>query len=491
MIYYTHIVLKFFTKSNLLILISIFALSTFLRFYYFYHLDSWFDEWNMFFTVDPNISNEETWRRFFGYRGDDYLLPEYYPPINAFALKYFLKFTGYYIENARIYSLIFGCLSPILVHVLYVSIGGNKKNYLALFLFSINLFLIWQSNEIRPHALVVFLSLLNIILFIHLINKKLNILFIIIYIGISVLTLSSWPFTLTIFFGKTLYILIHRNIKKIPLFKFFLIFFIILCLYVFFNYDYLTYHLQRNSHYTVLKLSFFTNFHFRSFFGSIFMGAIFLILFAFIFLKYIKKNLQDKDNSNILFYIIVSSYFLTILYSIFKAGVISPKYLIFILPLIIVWISHKIKHLKSNLIITILLIFFNSLNTSYFFFKNPIERPPFKKLINIISTSDSLNITTPNNTVFQNALKNYRAFNTNKLVLIDLKSSKIKEERGYQILIGEKFWFACKNNARFEVGNQKRPTEEICKMMDNRKEFKQIKNIKIEDFILRQYIKNE
>ena len=473
--------LKFFTKSNLLILISIFALSTLLRFYYFYHLDSWFDEWNMIYTVDPNITNEETWKRFFGDRGD-HVLPEYYPPINAFILKYFLKFTGYFTENARIYSLIFGCLSTFLVHILYASIAGNKKNYLAVFLFSINLFLIWQSNEIRPHAFVVFFSLLSIILFIHLINKKQNIFFITIYIGISLLMLSSWPFTLTIFFGKTLYIFIHRNIKKISLFKFFLIFFTILCLYIFFNYDYLVYHLQRDSHYTILKLSFFTNFHFRSFFGSIFMGAIFLILFAFMFLKYIKKNLHDEDNSNILFYIIVSSYFLTILYSIFKAGVISPKYLIFVLPLIIVWISHKIKYLKFNKIITFLMVFFGVLNTSYFFFKNPIDRPPFKKVINIISKSDSLNVATVDSSVFINALKSYKAFSKNKLVLIDLRSSKIGEK---------KFWLLCKNNPRFEVGNQIRPIEEKCKIMDNKKDYKESKNIKIKDFILKQFIKNE
>jgi len=473
--------LNFFTKSNLLILISIFALSTLLRFYYFYHLDSWYDEWNMIYTVDPNITNEETWKRFFGDRGD-HVLPEYYPPINAFILKYFLKFTGYYIENARIYSLIFGCLSTFLIHILYISISGNKKNYLAVFLFSINLFLIWQSNEVRPHAFVVFFSLLNIILFIHLINGKLNIFFITIYIGVSVLMLSSWPFTLTIFFGKTLYIFIHRKIKRIPLFKFFLIFFTILCLYIFFNYDYLVYHLQRDSHYTILKLSFFTNFHFRSFFGSIFMGAIFLILFAFILLKYIKKNIQDEDNSNILFYIIISSYFLTILYSIFKAGVISPKYVIFVLPLIIVWISHKIKYLKFNLIITILLVFFNLFNTSYFFFKNPIDRPPFKKVINIISESDSLNVATVDSTVFINAFKSYKAFNEKKLVLIDLRPGKIEKK---------KFWFLCKNNPRFEVGNEIRPTEEKCKVMNNRKDFKEIKNINIEDFILKQFIKNE
>ena len=146
---------NFFIKSSVAIVTIIISLSILLRIYYSYYLDSWFDEWNMLYTVNPNISNEETWERFFGDRGDGFL-PEYYPPLNAFTLKYFLNFTGYYTENARIYSLIFGSLSTILVYILSVSISNSKKSFLATFLFSINLFLIWQSSEIRPHSFVVF-----------------------------------------------------------------------------------------------------------------------------------------------------------------------------------------------------------------------------------------------------------------------------------------------------------------------------------------------
>ena len=65
----------------------------------------------MLYTVDPNILNKFTWQRFYGDRGDGFL-PEYYPPLNAFLLKYFLGITGYLTENARIYSLIFGISSP-------------------------------------------------------------------------------------------------------------------------------------------------------------------------------------------------------------------------------------------------------------------------------------------------------------------------------------------------------------------------------------------
>ena len=472
---------NFFIKSNFAKIAIIIALSVLLRIYYFYYLDSWFDEWNMLYTVDPNISNQETWKRFFGDRGDNFL-PEYYPPLNAFVLKYFLKFTGYYTESARIYSLIWGCLSTVLVYILSISISKQRHDFLATFLFSINLFLIWQSSEIRPHAFVVFFSLLNIILFIKLINKRLNIFFILFYITTSVLMLSSWPFALCIYFGKTLYIAIHRNIKKIPLIKFFLIFLIILILYILINYEYLIYHLQRDDHYTNLKLTFFVNYHFRSFFASIFLGAIFLILFAILFIKYIKKNIYSKDDSNILFYIIISSYFLTTLYSIFKAGVISPKYVIFILPLIIIWISYKIKNIKYGLAISYILIFFNLVNTSYLFFKSPIDRPPFKKLINIITKSGTLNVVTNDNMVFNNALKINKTFIQNKLELFDIKSQTITEKE---------FWFVCLNNARFEFGNAVLPTRKECKIINNNKQFVEIENIEINDFMLKRFIKND
>ena len=468
-----------------------------LRFYYFFNLDSWFDEWNMIYTVDPSISNEETWQRFFGYRGKgNHFLPEYYPPINAFILKYFLLYTGYYTENARIYSLLFGCSSIFLVHILSAIISKNNQNHLSTFLFSINLFLIWQSNEIRPHAFVLFFSLLNIILFIKILNKELNFFYTIVYVFFSLLLLSSWPFALTIYFGKSLYILIHKNIKKISLLKFFLLFSIILISYIFINHDYLIYHLQRDSHYTNLESSFFYSFHFRSFFGSIFMGAIFLIIFTFYLFKDFKKNLADSSESNILIYIIISSYFLTILYSILKAGVISPKYIIFVLPLIIIWVSYKIKLSKFNYKITVLLIMINILNTAYFFFDNPIDRPPFNKVIKEISKSKTLHVTTNDTLVFNNAFKNNKAFSKNNLVLFDLRSEKILEPNEIKLEntkikdIGfDEFWFLCQNNPRFAKGNNELPVPKKCKIFDNSNSFNELTNIEIEDFILKKYKK--
>ena len=159
-----------YNKNNFFFILII-TISFSLKFYYFLNLDSWFDEWNMIYTVDPNISNKLTWERFYGDRGDGFL-PEYYPPINAFLLKYFLKYTSYYTEYARVYSLIFGLSSSLLVYILANKISGKKCAYISTIIFGLNLFIIWQSNEIRPHSFVLFFSLLNLIFFLKIIEKK-------------------------------------------------------------------------------------------------------------------------------------------------------------------------------------------------------------------------------------------------------------------------------------------------------------------------------
>ncbi len=467
------------SNKNNFYIILIFAISFLLKFYYFLNLDSWFDEWNMIYTVDPNISNRLTWERFYGDRGDGFL-PEYYPPLNAFLLKLFLKFTNYYTEYARVYSFTFGLFCSLLVYMLAYRISGKKCAYVSTIIFGLNLFIIWQSNEIRPHSFVLFFSLLNLIFFITILEKKSNLFLSINYFLFSVLLLSSWPFALTIYFAKTIYILINYKLKNIEYKKIFLLFFLILIFYILINYEYLIYHLNRNEHYTNLEISFFYSFHFRSFFGSIPMGGIMILLFGIFFLKDFKKNFYSEGNINILLYVIISTYVLTISYSILRAGVISPKYVIFILPLIIIWISHKITLIRFQKELIILIILCNIFNTYFYFFENPIDRPPIKKVINHIS-SDSTNILVMNESVvFVNAFSNYKSFNDKKLKIIDLRKNEINIDT---------FWFVCLNNARFAIGDKILPTEEKCKILDNYNDFKTIETFEIEDFYIKKYSK--
>ena len=465
-------------KYNLYIFI-IFFVSIVFKFYYFLNLDSWFDEWNMIYTVDPNISNKLTWERFFGDRGDGFL-PEYYPPLNAFLLKYFLKFTGYFTENARFYSLIFGILSFIPVYILANKLSGKICAFTSSVIFALNLFVIWQSNEIRPHSFVLFFSLLSLIFFIEIIEKRKNLLFYSSYIILSVLLLSSWPFALTIYFGKTIYIFVNYKLKNFKLLNLFILYFLILILYILINQEYLIYHLKRDEHYTNLEISFFYSFHFRSFFGSIPMGGIMLLLFGIFLIKDLKKNFYSNANLNVLIYVIFSTYILTICYSILRAGVISPKYVIFILPLIIIWISHKITLIKFYKELIFLIILTNILNTYFYFFENPIDRPPIREVIDRISQNDTNVIAMNENQVFINAFSNYKIFNNKNFKIINIKENNIDENL---------VWFVCLNNPRFAVGNKTLPIENKCKIIDNNQDFQEVEELKIEDFIVKKYSK--
>ena len=125
--------------------------------------------------------------------------------------------------------------------------------------------------------------------------------------------------------------------------------------YIILNKNYLIYNLSRDFHYTLLYDSFFYNYHFRTFFGSKLLGAIYLLLFAYFLILNFKKLIFESSNKNLIIYIILSSYFLTLTYSIFRASIMSPKYVIFILPLILIWITINLSQYKNGLIYSFIL----------------------------------------------------------------------------------------------------------------------------------------
>ena len=472
--------LNLIKKRNFYIILII-LIGILFRFFYFLNVDGWFDEWNMLYTIDPSVSNEDTWKRYYGDRGD-HNLPEYYPPLNAFLLKYIFTFFEYNIENTRLISLFFGCGSLVLVFYLSRIFSNFNYSLISTTLVAFNLFLIWQSSEIRPHSFVVFFSLLSIILFIKIQNQSFNeckaTYFI--YLLSSLILLSSWPFTLIIFFAKFIFLAQDFFDKKKINTSILLVIFLSLFLYVILNLDYLLYHLSRDEHYTKLYLAFFYSFHFRSFFGSIYLGAIFLILFSLLLIFNYKNIFFKSQKDNILIFIILSSYFLTISYSIIGASVISPKYIIFILPLIIIWSVYKIEvskfKFKDHLLISIL--FLTILNFFINFKNNPIDRPPTKEMLEVIASSNIKAIYTPETIVFNHFVSTHKIFKKNNL-RID-KAENIDSYKG-------PFWFLCVNNARFALGDNNLPEQDKCKYFEKGDIYSLKREIKVTDYILRKY----
>ena len=98
-------------NNQKLIVLSLKVLFIFLTFLYLLYFDDYYDDWNFFYTVDANVSNEETWQRhYYGDRGG-WVLKEAYPWVFTYFTKYILKFIGYSVENTHYFLLFFSILS--------------------------------------------------------------------------------------------------------------------------------------------------------------------------------------------------------------------------------------------------------------------------------------------------------------------------------------------------------------------------------------------
>ena len=51
-------------NKNFFYVFTIILVGLIIRYYYFTEINAWFDEWNILYTVDPNVSNEDTWKRY-------------------------------------------------------------------------------------------------------------------------------------------------------------------------------------------------------------------------------------------------------------------------------------------------------------------------------------------------------------------------------------------------------------------------------------------
>ena len=480
---------KIFLYKSLFI--SIFFFGILLHVFYLYQFDDYYDDWNFFYTVDPNTTNKQTWERhYFGDRGEGFL-KEAYPWNFTYLTKYFLKVFGYTIETTHYLILIFSACSYLIFFKLINLISKNYKFIiLTLILFSTNLFLIRELNSFRPHSLVLMLSLLSNYYFIkiYILKKKK----IIDYFGYTFFTLgmlSFWPHTAALLAGH-LFFLFITNIKNNNYFLNLFLPAVILFFYILFNYKYIEYILFNNNFsYTPFNPSFFINFFFRSFFGSLIFGGILLLIFTFYLINEFKiniiycfkNNFLDmpilKNNiKNFILINILTIYISVISFSILKESVIAGKYFLFLLPIIIIWLSLKITETRKY--IYNIIIIFTFLNLIYYWNNVPIDRPPLREVLKILNKNNIKNIYSTESIVFNNYLSNYQ-------YAIDNKFSVKKIDNLPQEIKMYKFAVICLNYPRAFYGrNYSNFDDPKCLSFFNKENHIILKKISITDFVI-------
>ena len=434
---------KYIAKNYNSLIFVIFILGCFLRFYGFNTQGYWFDEWTTLWHANPAFdwNNFYNLRREFAPDSNEY---EGTPKLYFFLLRNFFILFGFTAENGRIFTALFSILSLIVVYFL-TRVFSNKKNtrLIVFFLTSVNLFLIWEAQETRVQSVVLFFSLLNIFIFLNYLKEP-NI-----YIGFLfslsiIVLLSISPITFTIILAQLLFLINFLKKKKIIL-NLFIVYLISAIIYLYFNLEYLK-NILNFTGYTHAKFHyhFFIGYFFNSFFGSTFLGAIFLILFFFgIFIN--RKLIFNNLHLKFLFTLIFFTYFLLIIYS-FRNSMMAPRYIIFIIPIIIIFIFVCLEKFNKFKEYTYIFVIFFSLITLFNKIDNrPIKKPPTQKIIKIINESGIKNVATNiNNTkLFANYFITHKAFYDNNLIFFDIKKN---------IILPKKIWLVCSNNMRADIG---------------------------------------
>jgi hypothetical protein len=214
------------------------------------------------------------------------------------------------------------------------------------------------------------------------------------------------------------------------------------------NYQYVNSVLEKTSALSIQKtinFNFLIGFYFNIYFGSVFLGGLTLVIIL-LSLKNIKKIIFN----NFLFCIIsiVITYSLPVIYSILKNPILRPRYIIFIIPIIILYFAYTVTQIDKKFIKASIVTFFVLLSIVLLFYSRPIiYKPDTTTALNIIAQSGTKSIYVKKieeKEYFYNYLINL--YLAKKLQIVYINEDKIKNEKF--------FWEICLNNPRFESNSK-------------------------------------
>ena len=423
-------------KNSVLIFLGFLSavIGIFLILYQLNFENYWIDELASYWQADPTLSLKETLARNAEVDGKPVL--QY-----IFLLKYFFKLFNYDSNACRYLSSLFGILSLFSVFFLSFQIKKSfEEAVFCLILISLNIYLIKYSQELRPYTYIFFLSSLNIIFFFKILEKNLliknKLMYSFLFVISSLLSLSTHPFVLLIFFTQIIYVFYISYFYKSKIRLFLILLPVIFILYFYFNFDFILKNIkgedETNIWITSLTNKFYYDYFFSRFFGSKIMGTIYLVTLIYLIIKL--QNQIFKKQSKLLFFVflIIISYLIPLTYGILFRPILTDRYIIFILIGIFCLISSLTLSLSSQKIkysIIIILLFSTIVNLFIEIKLRVIAKPEFIKAINYIELSKikKVGVIAGDNTTY-NLIRNYLKDINSDFKYFELKNNlKIKD----------------------------------------------------------------
>ena len=235
----------------------------------------WFDELMTFWITNPEINNNETFKKIINYENT--------PPLYYFILKYFFKIFGYDYQLVRVPNIIFHIFSIFVFYSILIKISKDKFFvYLGMILFASNYFLISYTQEARVFIFFCLTSLcfINYYFKIRETYFELKSLDLVLLFIFSLILLSSFIFSFILIGSLFFYEFFFEKKNK----KYFAIngvVFLSIIISILFNIEFyksiLNFEAVSISNQNVNFYIF--NYFFKQFFGSKIMGYLFILFF--------------------------------------------------------------------------------------------------------------------------------------------------------------------------------------------------------------------
>lgn len=372
--------------------------------------DLWFDELMTLWITNPEFTNLNTYKNIIAHENT--------PPLYYFIIKFFFIVFGYDYEVLRIPNLIFHLFSIIFFFKILKKISSDSVFiYLAMMLFSLNSFLISYVQEGRVFIFFCLTSLCFVDSYLYILKERNNIriLTYFIFFLFSFILLNTFIFSIILVGSVFFYELFYKKKDKVY-FIVNIVLIISIILSIIINIEFYKSIIEfKATSISKPNIDFYIfNYFFKQFFGSKIMGYLFIIFFIFsTFLLFKKKNITET----LLFLLIIIffSYLIPIIYGYFFSPVLQDKYIIYIIPIIIIFISlgiSKINNTKTKIICFFLLLIISIGNQSLKNFKKEIDKPQFVRIVKEIENQPGnknyvANFMDNKNIFFNNLVENY------------------------------------------------------------------------------------
>ena len=383
------------SRKNTVFLFIIFF-GIILRFYNLNYDNLWYDEIISFWVANPEHSIEESY--------NFHKQIEIAPFTFNLILRSFFQIFGYEVDFARYIPCFFSIATIFLVYKISKEIDGENFNLLPTFLTSFNIFLIGFAQEQRVYSLLIFFTLASILYFFKCKTENVKIFDLTIFFLLTSILVFLHLFSLFILSSFLLYsLLIYLKNKEI----FFSLNCVLLVLTIVSVLFYVPYVLSFSTNldlnldvnYSWNKnpsLKFLTNFYFSNYFGSRLIGIIFLLTFVILIIQN-KKSFFALKKPFLLFLIIVTSYFVPILFGFLFKPILLSRYISYVPILVILLISSLLLNSKNKkfkiFFSTILIIgtignMFTEEAFKQFVTKRIPSKPQYIEAIKFINSSD-------------------------------------------------------------------------------------------------------